>query len=60
MPTIKLQVAECLIMLIRTLLSKAKSTNSYEEKVKRLNVISAWALIWAVGSSIQNVSYADF
>lgn len=60
MPTIKLQVAECLILLVKTLLAKAKPTNSYEEKVKRLNVISAWSMIWAVGSSIQNASYSDF
>ena len=60
MPTIKLQIAECLIMLMKLMLNKAKPTNSYEEKVKRLNVVSAWSLIWAVGSSIQNISYGDF
>lgn len=60
MPTIRLQVAECLILLIKTLIEKMKSTNSYEEKVKRLNYVSTWSLIWAVGSSIQNISYAEF
>ncbi len=60
MPTIKLQVAECLVLLIKSLLQKAKHSNSYEENLKRLNIISAWALIWAVGSSISNTSYSDF
>lgn len=60
MPTIRLQVAECLMLLIRLLLQKAKHSNSYEENVKRLNVVSAWALIWAVGSSITSSSYAEF
>jgi hypothetical protein len=60
MPTIKLQVAECLILLIKYLLQKGKHSNSYEENVKRLNYVSAWAIIWAIGSSISNASYSEF
>ena len=60
MVSIDLQIAECLILLIKTMLKRVKPTNSYEENVKRLNIISGWAIIWAVGSAIHSASYDEF
>jgi hypothetical protein len=40
--------------------SKVKFSNSYEENMKKINVMYAFSLIWAVGSSIERDHYADF
>jgi hypothetical protein len=52
MPTIKLQVAQSYMTLIKHFLPKNKFSNSYEENIKRINIVSAYSLIWTVGASI--------
>lgn len=49
---IKLQAAECFISLVRYFVGKVKFSNSYEENLKRINLIFAFSLIWGLGSSI--------
>lgn len=59
-PVIKLQASQCFISFIKYFVSKVKFSNSYEENMKKINVMYAFSLIWAVGSSIERDHYADF
>lgn len=51
--SIELQVAHCFITLMKHFLKNCKISQSYEQNIKKLNFISAYCVIWSVGSSIE-------
>lgn len=57
---IEIQMGQCFIMLLKKLVADCKITHSYEENIKKINFISAYCIIWAVGSGIETESYAKF
>lgn len=58
--SIEMQVAHSFIVLLNKFLKDCKISQSYEENIKKINFISAYCIIWSVGSSIETVSYGPF